>query len=189
MRHDGQNQNDTYGSAHLNILVAGLGNPILGDDGVGWQVVSQAKAKFSQMAKPSYTPSPKVHFDCFALGGINLMEQMIGYDKAILVDAIHLGGGHPPGSIYLLSLEELPEISYGHMNSSHDMTLKNALSMGRRLGAHLPEQITIIGIECEPNFEFSENLSPQISSAVPEAIQKVIQILEGWLDENKDRSN
>ncbi len=182
---DGQNHISHDGSAHLNILVAGLGNPILGDDGVGWHVVAQAQDLFSQCAYPLDDARYHVHFECFSLGGISLMEQMIGFDKAILVDAIHLEGASHIGSVYVLTPEELPNLGYGHLNSSHDTTFKDALSMGRKLGADLPSDIIIIGVESAPNFEFSENLSPEIVAALPLATQKVLDYLIAWIKETK----
>jgi hydrogenase maturation protease len=59
----------------VKTIVIGLGNPILGDDGVGWQIAQQVEQQ-------SDFP-PDVEVDCLALGGISLMERLIGYQKAI----------------------------------------------------------------------------------------------------------
>jgi hydrogenase maturation protease len=66
----------------------------------------------------------------------------------------------------------------GHLCSSHDTTLKTAIQMGISLGAHLPEHITIIGVETSTSFDFSEELSEPIESTVPAAVQMVIKLLE-----------
>ncbi len=184
-KRDGQDHIPHDGSAHLNILIAGLGNPILGDDGVGWQVVSQVQSLHNALAPELEHSQVHIEYAWFSLGGLSLMEHLIGFDKAILVDAISLGEEFPQGYVHLLTPQDLPDLGYGHTNSSHDMTFKNALAMGRSLGAHLPEQIVIVGIECAPNFEFSEHLSPQVANALPEATQKVLQVLKKWIEESK----
>ncbi|HMZ07522.1 MAG TPA: hydrogenase maturation protease, partial [Anaerolineales bacterium] len=64
----------------MKTLIVGLGNPILGDDGVGWKVVEEIKKQ---------TPSSQGDVDviCLSLGGLALMEHLIGYQRAILVDS------------------------------------------------------------------------------------------------------
>ena len=81
-----------------------------------------------------------VEFDCVALGGLALMERLIGYDHVVLVDAIRTVYG-VPGTVYQLGLDDLPTLN---ADAVHDASLKQALELGRRLGATLPDDITII---------------------------------------------
>lgn len=106
------------------------------------------------------------------------MEHLIGYDRAIIVDAVNLQQD-PPGTMYSFPLEELPHQASGHMTSSHDTTLQNALDVGRKMGAHLPDRITVIGIESPHVYDFSDQLTPPIAAAVPEAARLVREILSG----------
>ena len=125
-----------------SIVVLGLGNPILGDDGVGWRVVEDVERRWRRaetLSSMVQGPSSVVEFDCVALGGLALMERLIGHDRAVLVDAIQTQGGEP-GTIYRLTLDDLPTL---HANSTHDTSLKAALTLGRRLGARLPEEIVV----------------------------------------------
>jgi hydrogenase maturation protease len=151
-------------------IVIGLGNPILGDDGFGWVVAEEVRQRITQLDQP-------VDIECFALGGLSLMERLIGYDTAILIDAIHLGQS-PVGALQAIPLAEIPDTMAGHLSSSHDTTLKNAILMGISLGAHLPERITIVGVETSSIFDFSEELSAPIEAAVPEAVQMVLNLLD-----------
>ncbi len=153
-----------------SIIVIGLGNPILGDDGVGW-VVAQAVEK--RLA--GY--SGNVEVECFAMGGLSLMEHLLGHQRAILIDAGNPGSA-PTGSLYQFDLAELPERVSGRLASSHDVSLQTALAMGSRLGAVLPERITVVGIETEAIYNFSEELSPPVAAAVPEAVEIVLQLIE-----------
>ncbi len=154
----------------MRTLVLGLGNPILGDDGVGWRVVEAV----ASCALPS-----QVEVDRCSLGGLSLMERMSGYERVILVDAIYTGE-QPPGSIRCFTLAELPDRSVGHTTSAHDTSLRNALNVGRSMGIALPEEeyVTIVAIEAERVYDFSEELSPAVAAAVPEAVHLVLRCLE-----------
>ena len=150
-------------------LVLGLGNPILGDDGVGWHV-----AEWVKLNLPENSP---VDIDCLAVGGLSLMEHMLGYSKVILIDAINTGRS-PQGTVTSFRLEDLPNRALGHLSSSHDTTLQNALEVGRQMGAQVPDQITIVAIESQDVFDFSEQLSAAVSEAVPKAGQLVLDHLK-----------
>lgn len=147
----------------------GLGNPILGDDGVGWVVARQILARADL--------PDQVEVDMLSLGGISLMERLIGYRRAILVDAI-VTGQQPLGTVCTFSLEALPRRAAGHLSSAHDATLQDALEMGKSMGASLPEEITVVAIESQNVYEFSEELTPAVASAVPEAVQTVLNLLK-----------
>ena len=151
----------------MKTIIVGLGNPILGDDGVGWKVAEEVKRRLS--------PDSPVVVNCLSLGGISLMERLIGYDRAILIDALAVQG--PPGSILTLSLEDLPNYSAYHTASTHDTTLQNALEMGRSIGAKLPSHVMVVGITANQVFEFSEQLTAEIRAAVPQAVNAVISLL------------
>lgn len=152
----------------MKTIVVGLGNPILGDDGVGWRVAEEVKKQL-----PADSP---VNVDFLSLGGISLMEHLIGYDHAILIDAFILD--EPIGSIMLLKLSDLPNYSAFHTTSTHDTSLQNAIELGRSMGAHLPDDMDIIGIATRQICDFSEELSPPIADAVPFAARVVIDLLK-----------
>jgi len=150
-------------------LVIGLGNPILGDDGVGWRI-----AEFVQ----DHPDLPAgVEIDYLAVGGISLMERLVGYDRAILVDAI-ITHQNPIGTVLSLNLDDLPDRDIGHLGSPHDATIQDALKMGRRLGAHLPSIIELVAVESQNIYDFSEELSPPVSAAVPLAVQRVLELIQ-----------
>jgi hydrogenase maturation protease len=154
----------------VKTIVIGLGNPILGDDGVGWQIAQE-------ILKRSDLPSD-IEVDYLSLGGISLMERLIGYERVILIDSF-VTNSHPIGSVSCFSLEDLPNRALGHMCSAHDTTLQNALKIGQDLGAQLPSDISIVAVETQDIFDFSERLSPEVASAVPTAVQAVINLLGG----------
>ena len=162
----------------MKTLVVGLGNPILGDDGVGWKVAEEVRREMEigELENNSPILQSSIVVDCFALGGLSLMERLIGYDRAILVDAVARGG--QPGAVTCTRLDELPDRSTAHTTAVHDTSLQNAIRVGRQMGAHLPETIWVVGIEAEPVYEFSEELTPAVSAAAPRAVQLVLSLLE-----------
>lgn len=155
---------------HATTLVLGLGNPLLGDDGVAWHVADRVRRALGvdRMAH--------VDVDCIAGGGLSLMERMIGYERAIIVDAI-VTGAAPVGSVRRLALRDLPDLCAGHTASPHDTSLQSAVRLGRGLGAALPRDITIIAVEARRVHKFSEALSPAVADAVPPAADLVLAAL------------
>lgn len=155
-----------------SIIVVGLGNPILGDDGVGWRVAEQVQAMLQQAGDGAQ----RIEVICFALGGLSLMERLIGFEHAIIIDAMQTNT-RPPGGLHNLTLAELPELAAGHLTAAHDTSLMTAMHLGRKMGAPLPEAVTIIGIEAAKVYDFSEELSPEVAAAVPQAVQLVLRTL------------
>ncbi len=178
-------------AARPRILVIGLGNPILGDDGVGWQVCQQvqtrlASSQLRDVLKMTTQDSLEadgylsVEFDCLSLGGLSLMERMVGYTHAIIIDAI-MTQTHPTGAILRFNLQELPNSASGRLASAHDTSLQNALQVGRMMGAQLPGEIVVVGIETQAVFDFSETLTEAAAAAIPQASMIAIQQIQDWL--------
>lgn len=157
----------------MKTIIIGLGNPLLGDDGVGWLIAEQLQNEI----KTSFAKSDSVSFECLSLGGLGLMEHLIGFDRAILIDTVNLHN-QELGMVLRFDLAELPDPSYGHTTSAHDTSLANALQVASQLGVKLPDRITVVGIVSPNVYEFSETLSPQIAKAVPIAKQVVMEILQ-----------
>jgi hydrogenase maturation protease len=153
---------------NASTLVVGLGNPILGDDGVGWRVAESVRANLND---------PDVEVLCLSLGGLALMENLAGYRRVIIVDA--MSSGAPTGTLHFLSLQELDELAAQHTACVHDLSLAAALALGRELGVNLPEEIRVVGVEAAAEFDFGEMLSADIAAAVPGAARAVA----AWLRE------
>ena len=152
----------------MKTLVVGLGNPILGDDGVGWKIAEEIEQHLPH--------DQSIAVDRLSLGGISLMEHLIGYDRTILIDAFASDEGL--GSIHVMNLNVLPNYSAFHISSAHDTTLQNAIEMGRSLGAYLPEDITVVGIATQRIYDFSEELSPPVAEAIPQTVKIVLDLLK-----------
>jgi len=164
----------------MKTIVIGLGNPILSDDGVGWKVAQKVSDQLSVTSDQS-----PIDVEYASLGGLSLMERMVGFERAILIDALESGQGdalselskRPVGSVWVIPLEELPNPSAGHSASAHDASLLTALETGRQMGLPLPEEVHVVAIEAKQVYDFSEELSPAVAAAVPLAVQAVFEIL------------
>jgi hydrogenase maturation protease len=130
------------------MLVLGLGNPILRDDGVGWRVVEEVRRQWTE--RHPLERIFDVEFDCISLGGLTLMERLVGYERAVLVDAIQTRDG-APGTVYRLTLEDLPT---------------------------LPAEVIIYAIEAANIWDFGETLSPEVDGSVMVAASAVVEELE-----------
>ncbi|MEW6568946.1 MAG: hydrogenase maturation protease [Chloroflexota bacterium] len=144
-------------------LVLGLGNPLLRDDSVGLRVV--------RALRPLVKDLPDVRVEEDYHGGLRLMERLIGFERAIIVDAICSGA--PPGTIHRLGPTSVPT---QHSASSHDVNLPTALALGRRSGAALPpdDSISLIAIEAAEVMSFGEDLTPDVSAAIPTAVELIL---------------
>ena len=154
-------------------LIVGLGNPILGDDGVGWRVAEEVLRRLEAQDAPA---RQMVVVERLSLGGLSLMEHMLDYKRAIVIDAITTGEG-TAGDLICLPLSALPDHSAGHTTSAHDTSLQNALMVAQEMGFNVPEEVWVVGIDAAQTYEFSEQLSPEVEAAVPEATDTVLRLL------------
>jgi hydrogenase maturation protease len=162
----------------MRTLILGLGNPILGDDGVGWVIAEQVRASLSDPSLSAGDP-PSVEIDFASLGGLSLMERLTDVERVILIDSIFTGQ-KTVGTVSQFTLSDLPDLTGGHSASAHDTSLRNALNVGRSMHINLPEDqnVIIVAIEAENVYDFSQELSPAVAEAVPQAVKTVLGLLD-----------
>jgi hydrogenase maturation protease len=133
------------------ILILGLGNPILSDDGIGLLLTKNLEGKF-----------PGVECASITLAGLELLDILVGYDHLFLIDAATGTGGEPG---------EVKEISDGkgalHLFTSHGVDFFEILRMGRDAGLQMPEPAAVFGIEIGNATDFGTALSPPLLAALP----------------------
>jgi hydrogenase maturation protease len=146
-------------------LVLGLGNPILSDDGIGPRIAGKLEGKLGGNVTVAET----------SMAGLNLLDLLAGYDRAIIIDAIKTISGKP-GSIYRLDIEDFKDTC--HAASTHDVNLATALEFGKRLGLALPHKIDILAIEVVETERFGEELTPEVAGAIPVCVEIIIEELK-----------
>jgi hydrogenase maturation protease len=155
------------GTGGPRVLVAGIGNVFLGDDGFGPAVASRLAAS----ALPD-----GVHVEDFGIRGMDLAYALLDYDVAILVDAVPRRSA--PGTVYLIE----PELDPGEAAiDTHGMNPVKVLALARHLGDEMP-RVLLVG--CEPanvmteDDELSADLSEPVRAGVGEAVRMVESLVE-----------
>ena len=160
--------NDEAQTPAIRTLVLGLGNPILSDDAVGLRVARELQQRLATR--------PDVEVDVNYRGGLQLMERLVGYDRAILIDAMYTRETEA-GTVRLLAPTDFPTRNGG---SSHDLSLPEALALGRKIGARVPapEHVKIVAIEAAEVEIFSEACTPKVERSIPRAVELVLAQLD-----------
>ncbi len=152
------------------IIVVGLGNPILSDDSVGIRVVQALQSRLNH---------EEITIVEASIAGLDFLDLLAGYNKAIIIDAIQTKEGKV-GEIY--RLEPGTFKATRHATTPHDVTFATALELGKKLNLPLPEQIIIFGIEVEDVSTLGEECTPEVERAVPLCVERVIKEIEGGSD-------
>jgi len=152
----------------MKTLLIGLGNPILTDDGAG--------VLAARVVREALPPGSGIDVIEAAVGGIALMEAMIGYQRVLLIDALW-APERAAGEVIVFDAGALPGTL--NMASTHDADLPTALRVGRALAADLPtdEHIQIIAITAQDVLTFSEQPTPQVAAAIPRAAAAALALL------------
>ncbi len=157
----------------MKTLIIGLGNPILTDDGVGLQVAKAVRDNLEQQC------GDDLQIIEASVGGLRLMEMMVGFDRVILIDAYKKNANQRPGRIHRMSLDDLRTMSpTQHTASDHDTNLATAMDAGYDMKLHLPTEIIIFAIEVENVTGFGECPTPAVAAAIPETATAVIQEID-----------
>jgi hydrogenase maturation protease len=158
----------------MRTILIGLGNPILGDDAVGWKVVEQVEQKLQQLR---HEIQGTLDIEYLSIGGLGLMEHLVGYDRAIIVDAI-FSRKAAPGTISTQMLEDVFDPTSGHTISVHDTSLQDAINLALKIGVQMPKKLIVVGIETDSINNFSEALTPNVAVAIPRAVEIVMDLLK-----------
>ncbi|MGH3728855.1 MAG: hydrogenase maturation protease [Micromonosporaceae bacterium] len=174
------------------VLVAGVGNVFLGDDGFGPEVVRllhrltapDRAAAVPDAAAPDGAPVPDraampdgVKVVDFGIRGVHLAYELLdGYDLLVLVDTVRRGD--PPGTVSTIEvdLSEAPEMpAAAGMVDGHGLEPDAVLALLRTLGGDLPA-VTVIGCEAAELAE-GMGLSEVVAAAVEPAARAVLDLI------------
>jgi len=150
-------------SDNSSVVVIGVGNELLRDEGVGMVV---ARALQGEKLPPN------VRVVEGGVGGLDLLFEMEGAERAIIVDAADMG--LEPGSIRVLSPEQLELEGVGPIASLHQISLNDVLELGRLTG--MEAEVIIVGIQ-PAEIAPGTGLTVQVGQAVAEAVAKVKSLL------------
>ena len=142
------------------VLVLCLGNALRRDDAVALRVAD---------ALESAPPPEGAAVRRSAASGLYLLDEMEGFDRVVVVDAVRTGA-HPPGAVLSFPLEDLhaPEGP-----SPHAIGLPSALARARAAGAPVPSRIHVVAVEVVDMATVGEGLTPEVAAAVAPAAATV----------------
>ena len=146
------------------MLVLGVGNILLRDEGVGVRAVEAMQRMGAR---------PGVELFDGGTSGIDLLDVIADRRKVVVIDAVD--GDFEPGTVLRLSPDDLASRTVQDA-SLHDIGLFETLAMARHLGV-APDEVVIFGVKPE-TIEWGLELSPRIAELIPRLIQQVIAELE-----------
>jgi hydrogenase maturation protease len=150
--------------ASQNILILGLGNILLGDEGVGVRVIEQLLSR----------PLPdEIEVIDGGTAGYELINFFEGKEKVIIVDAVKTND--TPGSVYKMDLSLVQEDETVQL-SLHQIGLKNVFKMASLMD--LNPEVTLIGIVPKNYQDYNIGLSEEVEKAIPLAIETVLKEIE-----------
>ena len=145
---------------NVKTLVLGVGSSILADDGVG---IAVARALESRAAGRE-----DVEFGVNEEGGFSLLEDALGFDRLVVIDAVL---GRSPGRLRRLDLSELaPTV---HCGGPHGLNLATVLEFGRRQGLAAPREVIVYAVEVPDVNTFGEELSPAVEARIGEIVREI----------------
>ncbi|WEL21040.1 hydrogenase maturation protease [Halorhabdus sp. BNX81] len=150
-----------------DVAVVGVGNAIMGDDGVGGRVIRALQDRADEL-------TDGVRLSDAGTTGMLALEAMSGCERAIVVDAISADG--EPGSIYRYELTDGSFDGQAPPISMHDVSFCEGLSAGRN-AYELPAEILVIGVE-PARIELSVELSETVAERVPEIVDLILRELD-----------
>jgi hydrogenase maturation protease len=152
------------------ILVAGIGNAFMGDDGFGGQVAARIEKR--------ELPDGVSVFD-FGTGGLDLAyEVMRGYDALLLVDVSRQG--EPPGTLYVMEPDPADVdggIEDGAVIDPHAMDPQTVLRFVKAVGGW-PGKVVVIACEPASVGEIGWGLSEPVEGALDRAVELVLKTVE-----------
>ncbi|MCX6656889.1 MAG: hydrogenase maturation protease [Candidatus Bathyarchaeota archaeon] len=145
----------------MRTLVIGVGNLLRTDDGVGIHIIN----RLSKL-------HPEIDTFDAAMGSIEILEAMRGYERVIILDSIETG--IEPGTIYRVNLasgEKPPVISH-----SHGTDILTIIELGHQLyGDGMPKDIILIAVEAEDTVTIGDKLTKRVQEAMDEVLQKILE--------------
>ena len=154
--------------AASGVLVLGVGNPIMGDDGVGQRLLEALAAR---------TPAlDGVEFIDAGTLGLMLLPRVERCSALLALDAAQFDAG--PGEVRVLEGDAFDGFLKAARSSVHELGLRDLVDAARLTGS-LPQRRALVGVQ-PAQVGWGTSLSSPVEAAVPAAVQAARQVLERW---------
>lgn len=151
-----------------SVLILGIGNTLLSDEGVGVHVVQNMQSNYAEISSIEYLDGGTLSF--------TLAEPIARADGLIVVDAARMNT--PPGTVNVFQDHELDTYLSGNRQSVHEVSLSDLLDIAR-LSENMPEKRCLVGIE-PLLIEWGESLSDVMQPSVSKAVNEILKVLSRW---------
>jgi hydrogenase maturation protease len=155
-----------------NILILGIGNTLLTDEGIGVHLIESMREERGEMDGVEYLDGGTLSF--------TLAEPIARADGLIVVDAARMG--EPPGTLKVFHDEEMDRYLSGNRSSVHEVSLTDLMDIAR-LSESLPERRCLVGIEPE-SVDWGEKPTEKVEKAIELGIREIVSILKSWRDKD-----
>jgi len=142
----------------MKVLIIGLGNDLLSDDGIGMYIAEQLTTTFNNCDVIAAADS-----------GFGLLDYMYGYERVIIIDSI-ITGKKPVGTIHHFSAVDFSTFL---PFSIHSTDIISILDYSRQCGFSVPNRIDYIAVEILDNQTFRESFSEVIERQKDQIIMNV----------------
>lgn len=157
----------------MRVLVAGVGNPLRGDDGFG--VLAARRLREDPRCPPEAVVMET------GIGGIHMVQELMrGYDALVLFDAVDRGG--TPGEVALLEVV-LPDTAgmsdterRDYFCDMHYATPVRALTLAREIGA-LPKLVRIVACQPQDAEGYGIGLHDSVARAIGPAVELALGLI------------
>jgi hydrogenase maturation protease len=151
----------------MSILVLGIGNALMNDDGFGVRVI--------EMLQENYRfPAEVTVLDGGTLG-LDLLPRLEAADKLLIIDALEMGAD--TGSVFRLEGEAVPR-AFANKLSVHQMGVQDLLAVAELQG-YCPPELVIWGVQ-PGSIEMALTLSEPVAAAIDEVVSGVVEELRSW---------
>ena len=151
----------------MRTLVLGIGNPILGDDGIGFHIAQELAKEIKD---------ENIDVKDTSVNGLNLLGLIVGYDKLIVIDAI-MTEDEKVGEIYRLKPRNSSETAWSTI-SLHHLNLATTIEIGERLfPKEMPGEVIIFAIGAQEVTEVTGEMTARVKEAIPRVINLVLEEL------------
>jgi hydrogenase maturation protease len=159
---------DAAARVAANVLVLGIGNVLLGDDGVGIRLVERLQADLRAGA---------VHFIDGGTLSFSLLEYIETADSMLVADAADLG--EAPGTVRVFENEAMDGfLTRSRRRSVHEVGLCDLLDMARLLDC-VPQRRALLCVQ-PSSIAWGDALSPAVAGSFDAACLRAASVLRGW---------
>ncbi|WP_027713779.1 HyaD/HybD family hydrogenase maturation endopeptidase [Desulfuromonas sp. TF] len=151
----------------MSILVLGLGNALMSDDGFGSRMAEMLQTRFRFSSGVAVLDGGTL--------GLDLLPRLEGIDRLLIIDALEMDA--EPGAVFRLEGEEVPR-AFASKLSVHQMGVQDLLAVAELQG-HLPSELVVWGVQ-PGTVEMGLDLTPAVTAATDKVLAGVLEELRAW---------